>query len=87
MSSIKYTVDEFTKQCVASGYVSTGGQKSVREWCKEHPKEYYTDEDFIEVYRSMNWRGYPVSRWGWSCTANGRTTKRFLKDGGSEGNR
>lgn len=50
------TRDEFAKECVSRGYIGRGwgGKSSVLNWCKQHPKEYYTEEDLLAVYRFFN---------------------------------
>lgn len=50
MDTTKYTKEEFAKECSARGYM-WGGKQAVLRWCKDHPKEYYTEDDMIAVYR------------------------------------
>lgn len=52
----KFTKDEFVKQCVSRGYVGKdhGGRSGALGWCKRHPKEYYTEEDLLTLYRYFN---------------------------------
>lgn len=45
------TCDEFIKACVDGGYVYRSEVKELKKWLEENPKESYTDDCFIEVYR------------------------------------
>ena len=60
-------VKEFIEQCSKSGYSS---KKECKAWCEEHPKNTYTEDDFLEVYR--------VSR----SSRIGRGSKWQAMDGG-----
>lgn len=53
MDQVKFTKDEFAKECVKRGYVwaSEGGKSAVLGWCKKNPKDFYTEEDLLTVYR------------------------------------
>lgn len=52
------TRDEFVKECVSRGYTGDGykfgGRNQVLSWCKRNPKDHYTEEDLIAVYRYFN---------------------------------
>lgn len=50
MDSELFDREAFVKECVARGYVR-GNKQFVRGWCKIHPKEFYTEDDMIAVYR------------------------------------
>ena len=44
----EYTKKDFRHLCVTMGY---GSSALVTEYYKQNPKPFYTDDDFIEVYR------------------------------------
>ena len=47
-------LEEFINQCVYCGYISgPNAKRRLRDWCMKHPKDIYTPEDFIEVYRDF----------------------------------
>ena len=53
MTELKISRKEFIEQCIKRGYVSyrDGGKAAVERWCKDHSKEFYTEEDMVLVYR------------------------------------
>lgn len=76
----KYTTDDFIKQCMDRGYASKQDKKYVIEWCKNHPKEYYVDDDLIELYRHLEAPkiGWDIPNSNWRRTYGGhRTTKHY----------
>lgn len=58
MDQQKFTAKEFAEECSKRGYVSwrDGGKKGALKWCKEHPKDFYTESDMLDVYRYFNKR-------------------------------
>ena len=74
------TKDEFIKTACSLGYCN---KKQAEEYCED--RETFTDDDFIGVYRSTQkldlMRGHVYGRNG------AKTSKRYLHNGGSEGNR
>lgn len=75
------TKEEFIKNCQSLGYCT---KKDAEKYCEG--KDELTDDDFIEVYRSVN--NYHIGK-GQGCVLgeHGYSSKRFFGDGGSEGNR
>lgn len=81
-----YSVDEFVKQAIQRGYAARSEKSQVIQWCKKHPKETYTDDDLIELYRYLeipkiganNPNGKRHSTWD-----GHRTTKRYYDDNGN----
>lgn len=76
------TYDEFINACVDGGYIYRSEVKELKKWLEENPKESYTEECFIEVYRhfetiryedniSNKWRYDPFELNGY------KTTKRY----------
>lgn len=53
MNPERFTKEAFAKECVKRGYVSfrDGGKQGALKWCKEHPKDFYTESDMLAVYR------------------------------------
>ena len=78
------TKEEFVKNCCSLGYCT---KITAEAYCRD--KEELTDDDYIEVYRLGEKIERKLARDGThSYGRNGaRTTKRYLMDGGSEGNR
>ena len=74
------TKEEFIKNACASGYCN---KKQAVHYCEG--KEVFTDDDYIGVYRMAEEQR--VKSHGRSLGDGAYTTKRFLKDGGREGNR
>lgn len=74
------TKEEFIKSCQSLGYCT---KKEAEKYCEG--KDELTDDDFIEVHGSF--KVYLIGRSGRVIVENGYTTKRYLCDGGSEGNR
>ena len=77
------TLNEFVLTCSKRGYST---KKEAEKWCKDHPKDEYTEDDCITVYRYYD---QPYLGSG-KCTMSGRygfckTTKHFLSD--HDGNR
>ena len=76
-------LNDFIKVCSKRGYCS---KKQAESWCKAHPKDKYTEDDCIAVYRhfdepySCNGKRTMCGPYGF-CT----TTKHYLRD--SDGNR
>lgn len=56
MSQEKFPKDEFAKQCLIRGFAPRGSKSTVLQWCKKNPKEYYTEDDMIAVYRYFDER-------------------------------
>jgi hypothetical protein len=50
------TKDEFVKDCIRRGYIGRGdgGRSSILGWCKQHPKDCYTEDDLLAIYRYFN---------------------------------
>lgn len=75
------TVDEFVEQVVVSGYVpgrnTAQKKKNVLEWLLLNPKQIYTPEDFIEVYRYFEYpkkgEQIPHGRWRYEGFGNKHT--------------
>lgn len=53
MDQEKFPKKEFIKECVRRGY-TTWARHDAESWCKQHPKEFYTESDMIDVYRYSN---------------------------------
>lgn len=45
------TREEFIKKCVLRGY---GYAHQLRQWCREYPRDAYTEEDMITAYTWCN---------------------------------
>ena len=75
------TCDEFIKACVDGGYIYRSEVKGLKEWLKQNPKETYTEECFIEVYRHFEAiRNNTSDKWRFGCDGrlNGyRMTKHY----------
>ena len=74
------TKDEFIQNACSFGYCN---KKQAEKYCED--KDALTDDDYIGVYRMVE-----ASRnksHGGSLGNGAYTTKRYLRDGGSEGNR
>ena len=76
------TKDEFIKTASKSGYCN---KKQAEAYCEHKGKEVYTDEDYIGVYRMVESQKHKASLRPLGDGAY--TTKRYYRDGGSEGNR
>lgn len=78
------TKEEFVKNCCSLGYCT---RVTAQAYCKD--KEELTDDDYVEVYRIGEKIEHKLARDGTIAygRCGGRTTKHYLKDGGSEGNR
>ena len=65
----KFTKEEFAELCSKRGYVSfrDGGKRGVLKWCKAHPKEFYTEEDMLEVFRYFEKRKIGGLEPAYSC--------------------
>lgn len=74
------TKTEFITNASKMGYCT---KKQAQDYCKD--KEVLTDDDYIEVYRKA--RAVDHSFGGRVLHGGGKTSKRYLCDGGSEGNR
>lgn len=75
MSQEKFPKEEFAKQCLKRGYASRGGKNIVLRWCKDHPKEYYTEDDMIAVYRYFDERN--IRDWGNEYGENNSAVSRY----------
>ena len=74
------TKDEFIETSCSLGYCN---RKQAEEYCEG--KEMFSDDDYIGVYRMVDaQRHKPLGR---SLGDGAYTSKRYLRDGGSEGNR
>lgn len=74
------TSEEFIQACFDGGYVSRKDRKRLKEWLERHPKESYTEDDFIDVYRyfQMPRPGDYVSNSKWTYHYDGhKTTKHY----------
>lgn len=71
---------EFIKIAPKMGYCT---KQVAEEYCKD--KDTLTDDDFIGVWRMQENREYKNP--GQPLMRGGRIRKRYLRDGGSEGNR
>lgn len=74
------TKDEFIKCCHSLGYCS---KTEAEKYCEG--KDELTDDDFIEVHRSV--KAYQIGKSGRVIGEHGYTSKRFFGDGAEEGNR
>ena len=77
------TTLEFINSCTKLGYCS---KQNAEYWCKLHPKDDYTEDDCIKVYRSFD-KPYGCNLMNTMSGPYGhcKTTKRYLKD--NDGNR
>ena len=77
------TCDEFVKACVDGGYIYRSEVKRLKEWLEQNPKESYTEEHFIEVYRhfeAIRYEDNISGKWhhGYDGRLNGyKTTKHY----------
>lgn len=55
---------EFIESCLDGGYVPCFKIKYLKQWIKQNPKDCYTDEDFINVYRCFDSDMYTDGEWG-----------------------
>lgn len=67
--------DEFIKTAARSGYCT---KKEAEMYCGKNPKDVYTDDDYIEVYRFVRDRNH-ISR-GQPLYGGGTTSKRYVLD-------
>ena len=45
------TLNEFLRQCIELGYAN---KKDRKRWCEENPKDLYSEDDFMDVFRYLN---------------------------------
>lgn len=78
------TSEEFIKACVDSGYITRFEKKKLREWLDRHPKDSYTESDFITVYRHFNTSNHNDTahddKWQYTGFGNRTTYKRVDYD-------
>ena len=74
------TKKEFIKYACSLGYCN---KKEAEEYCED--REEFTDDDYIGVYTMV--KNHRPKYYGVPMGDGGYTTKRFIKDSGSEGNR
>ena len=74
------TKEEFIKSATKLGYCT---KRQAEEYCEG--KEIFTEDDYIAVYRKAECEEYRYR--GIGLGNGGYTTKHYLRDGGSEGNR
>lgn len=76
------TLDEFKKIAASSGY---GCAKTIDKWMKQNPKDEYTEDDFIALYRYhedyMERFNRRYTSGIWRDTVQGRTTKHYKNSG------
>jgi hypothetical protein len=78
-----FTVDELTRQCIRRGYVARYDRHKVTAWCEDHPKDFYTEEDLVELYRYLESpkKGDYMQNSKWNYTWDGhKSTKRYDDD-------
>lgn len=74
------TKDEFIKTACEMGYCN---KEIAKKYCEG--KDTFTVDDYIEVYRKGEAQRYHTP--GHTLHGGGFTSKRYYRDGGSEGNR
>lgn len=74
------TSEEFMSACFDSGYVSRRDKKHLEKWIENHPKNTYSEDDFIAVYRYFTTPKYgedvPGGKWHYTWDGH-KTTKRY----------
>lgn len=71
--------DEFIKACVDGGYIYRSEVKELKKWLEKYPKEFYTEEYFIEVYRhfeAIRHEDNISAKWRYILDRH-KTTKRY----------
>lgn len=69
--TLKMTKQEFRKLAIDCGYNSA---KLVDKWLAKNNKCFYTEEDFVSVYRMREYE----ANYKFTNIENGRTTKRYV---------
>ena len=75
---------EFIKSASRSGYCT---QQQAGEYCRNHPKDEYTEDDYVDVCRYSNKQYFKQRDNSFSLSGNGRSTKRYYRYGGTESDR
>lgn len=71
-SKDRYSREEFVAAAVKSGYCS---KKSAKQYTDNHPKDFFTDDDFVEVHReTFCWSGSHSAKLRDTLGINGKTT-------------
>ena len=81
-----YSPGEFVDEMVQRGYAYRSQKKQILDWCENHDKARYTEDDLIDCYRYFENRrvglGYSCGKWQVGFDGH-KTTKRYHDDNGN----